>query len=184
MPATSCAATACASSAAASAPTTAAGTRPGEVFGACAGAALYRRAAVLDAGGFHDPTSPTWRTWTSRCGCAWPAGPAATSPWWRSMPPRARRARCRAARPFWPRATRSCCGAVLAGAVAGLVPYRQLGWAWHALRERRLRAHLRALSAAVPMLPAALRQRRALRAAAVVPIRAAIPRGRGAARGR
>jgi hypothetical protein len=57
----------------------------------------------------------------------------------------------------------------------GLVAYRQLGWAWHAARERRLRAHLRALAAAIPMLPAALRARRALRAGAVVPIEVAVP---------
>ena len=65
-----------------------------------------------------------------------------------------------------------------------LVAYRQLAWAWHALRERRLGAHLRALAAAVPMLPGALRERRRLRARAVVPIEAAVPsrpwRGPGA----
>jgi hypothetical protein len=57
----------------------------------------------------------------------------------------------------------------------GYVAYRQLGWAWHAARERRLRAHLRALAAAVPMLPAALGERRALRRGAVVSVEIAVP---------
>ena len=40
-----------------------------------------------------------------RCACAWPAGPAATSPWSRCTPPRARRARCPGAPRFSPPAT-------------------------------------------------------------------------------
>jgi hypothetical protein len=55
------------------------------------------------------------------------------------------------------------------------VAYRQLGWAWHALRERRLRAHLTGALAALPLLPAMWRERRALRAAAEVPIEEAVP---------
>jgi hypothetical protein len=55
------------------------------------------------------------------------------------------------------------------------VAYRQLGWAWHAARERRLGAHLRALASAVPMLPGALRGRHRRRAGAVIPIEAAVP---------
>jgi hypothetical protein len=54
------------------------------------------------------------------------------------------------------------------------VLYRQLGWAWHALRERRLRVHLRGVTAAVPMLPSAMRGRRA-RATTPVSIEQAVP---------
>ena len=57
----------------------------------------------------------------------------------------------------------------------GLVAYRQLGWAYHALRERRLGPHLRALAAAIPLLGYALAERRRLSSRAVVPISAAIP---------
>ena len=57
----------------------------------------------------------------------------------------------------------------------GLVAYRQLGWAYHALRERRLGAHLRALAAAMPLLGHALAERRRLSAETVVPISVAIP---------
>jgi hypothetical protein len=56
-----------------------------------------------------------------------------------------------------------------------LVAYRQLGWAWHALRERRLRAHLGGAVAALPLLPAMLRERRALRRSAAVPVELVVP---------
>ena len=56
-----------------------------------------------------------------------------------------------------------------------LVAYRQLGWAWHAARAGRLRAHLRGAAAAVPLLPAMLRERAALRRAARVPIADVVP---------
>ncbi len=64
------------------------------------------------------------------------------------------------------------------------VAYRQLGWAWHALRGGRLSAHLRGALAAVPLLPAMLRERRGLRARSPVSMVEAVParpiRGRGA----
>lgn len=149
---------------------------PGEVFGACAGAALYRRSAVVTAGGFHEPYFAYLEDvdlalrlrlagWTCRyepvvalhaaqsASAALPGGAALLA---------TRNTVVLIAR-FWP------------ARWLGYVAYRQLGWAWHAARERRLRAHVRALAAAVPMLPAALRQRRALRAGARVPIAAAIP---------
>ena len=154
------------------------GRAPGEVFGACAGRGAVpprggagRRAASTSA------TSPTSRTSTSPCACAWPGGrcryepvvalhaaqgSSDALPGGRGVPGHAQHP--------------GPGGPVLAGrAGCGLVAYRQLGWAWHAARERRLRAHLRALAAAVPMLPAALRERRALRAARVVPIEVAVP---------
>ena len=149
---------------------------PGEVFGACAGAALYRRAAVRDAGGFHEPYFAYLEDvdlalrlrlagWTCRyvpvvalhaaqsSSDALPGGAAFLA---------TRNTLVLVAR-FWPLRW------------LGLVGYRQAGWAWHAARDRRLRAHVRALAAAVPMLPAALRERRALRRGAVAPIEVAVP---------
>jgi GT2 family glycosyltransferase len=55
------------------------------------------------------------------------------------------------------------------------VAYRQVAWAWHALRERRLMTHLSGLAAAVPLLPAALRERPALLRSARVPVYVAVP---------
>ncbi len=149
---------------------------PGEVFGACAGAALYRRAAVRDARGFHEPYFAyledvdlalrlRLRGWTCRYEpvVALHAGQSSSD----ALPGGAaflatRNTLVLVAR-FWP------------ARWLGLVLYRQLGWAWHAARERRLRAHLRAVAAAVPMLPAALRARRQLRVGARVPIGVAVP---------
>ena len=156
---------------------------PGEVFGACAGAALYRRAAVRDAGGFHEPYFAYLEDvdlalrlrlagWTCRyepvvalhaaqsSSDALPGGAAFLA---------TRNTLVLVAR-FWP------------ARWLGPVLYRQLGWAWHAARERRLRAHVRALAAAVPMLPAALAGApRAARAARWSRSTSPCPRGRGGA---
>jgi GT2 family glycosyltransferase len=56
-----------------------------------------------------------------------------------------------------------------------LVAYRQLAWAWHAARARRLGAHLAGVRLALPHLPAFLRERRALRGGAVVAVEDAVP---------
>ena len=56
-----------------------------------------------------------------------------------------------------------------------LVLYRQLGWAWHALRERRLRWQLTGALAALTLLPAMLSERRRLRQTAARPIDAVVP---------
>ena len=56
-----------------------------------------------------------------------------------------------------------------------LVAYRQLAWAWHAQRERRLRAHLAGALAALALLPVAVRERGAVRDAASVPIELVVP---------
>jgi GT2 family glycosyltransferase len=57
------------------------------------------------------------------------------------------------------------------------VAYRQAAWAWHAARRRRLGAHLGAAAAALPALPAALRERRRIRRSAVMPVDAVVPPG-------
>ena len=79
---------------------------PGEVFGACAGAALYRRAAVRGAGGFHEPLLRLPRGRRPRPA---PAPGRVDLPLRarrsRSTPPRAPRTRCPVGRRSWPRAT-------------------------------------------------------------------------------
>jgi GT2 family glycosyltransferase len=151
---------------------------PGEVFGACAGAALYRRAAVRDVGGFHEPYFAYLEDvdlalrlrlagWSCRYepAVALHAAQASSDALPGGAPRLATRNTLLLVARFWP------------ARWLGYVAYRQLGWGWHAAREHRLRAHLRALGAALPMLPAALRSRRALRRGTVVPIEAAIPAG-------
>lgn len=149
---------------------------PGEVFAACAGAALYRRAALDAVGGFDEryfayleDVDLGLRVRLAGWGCRYQpvvarhAGEGSSH----QLPGGHHRLVTR--------------NTVLLVAKAfplrwlGLVAYRQLGWAWHAARERRLRAHLAALLSALPLLPDALRARRELRAVAVVPIAEAIP---------
>jgi hypothetical protein len=149
---------------------------PGEVFSACAGAALYRREALLAAGGFDErlfayledvDLGLRLRMWGWRCGYE-PAvarhageGSSAALP----RPPAAwveRNTLLLVARAFplrW----------------LPLVAYRQVAWAWHALRGRRLRAHLRGAAAALPVLPSVLRERRALRWEYPVAVEEAVP---------
>jgi GT2 family glycosyltransferase len=150
--------------------------QPGEVFGACAGAALYRREAIVAAGGFEESlyayledVDLALRLRLAGWRCAYePAvarhagqGSAAGLP----RPVRrlvARNTLLLVARHFplrW----------------AGPVAYRQAGWLWHAARDGALREHLAGLADAVALLPAALRARRALRAGAVVPVEDAVP---------
>ncbi|HEX3976336.1 MAG TPA: glycosyltransferase family 2 protein [Solirubrobacteraceae bacterium] len=148
----------------------------GEVFGACAGAALYRRSAVGEVGGFEEryfayleDVDLALRLRLAGWSCRYEPAVALHAAQGSSgaLPGGAaflatRNTLVLVAR-FWP------------ARWLGLVAYRQLGWAWHAARERRLRGHLRAVAAAVPMLPAALRMRRGLRRGAVVPISDVIP---------
>lgn len=150
---------------------------PGEVFGACAGAALYRRAAVIEAGGFDERLFAyledvdlalrlRLRGWTCvyEPAVCWHAGEGSSG---------------QLAGGHWPLVARNTIVLVVKAFPArwlGLVAYRQLGWAWHARRERRLRAWLRGLAAALPLLPHALRERRALRRTATVPIETVVPR--------
>ena len=149
---------------------------PGEVFAASAGAALYRRGAVLDVGGFDErfflyledvDLGLRLRLAGWRCryepavarhageGSAPADGPTA----WTWVE---RNTLLLAAKAFplrW----------------APQVLYRQAGWAWHALRERRLRAHLSGAARALPLLPAVVRERRRLRAWAVIPLDEVVP---------
>jgi GT2 family glycosyltransferase len=149
---------------------------PGEVFAASAGAALYRRGAVLDVGGFDErfflyledvDLGLRLRLAGWRCryepavarhageGSAPADGPTA----WTWVE---RNTLLLAAKAFplrW----------------APQVLYRQAAWAWHALRERRLRAHLSGAARALPLLAAMLRERRRLRAWSVIPVDEVVP---------
>ena len=161
---------------------------PGEAGAACAGAALYRRAAVLEVGGFDERffayledvdlgvrlRLAGWRCRYEPRAVARHAGGGSSAAlerppmgWverntllllWKHFPLR------------W----------------APFVLYRQASWAWHAAREGWLGVHAEGARAAMRLLPAMLRERRRLRRAAQVPIAAAIPSrpitARGAAR--
>jgi GT2 family glycosyltransferase len=163
---------------------------PGEVFSACAGAALYRRDAVLAEGGFDERYFAyledvdlglrlRLRGWTCRYepAVARHAGGATSS---------------RLRRPLLAWVERNTLLLVARWFPLRWAPwvlYRQAGWAWHALRERRLGAHLEGASAALRELPAVLRERRAhkpdrARLEAAIPARPISRRGAGARRRR
>lgn len=161
--------------------------RPGEAFSACAGAALYRRAAVLEVGGFDERFFAyledvelglrlRLRGWTCRYepAVARHAGGATSG---------------RLRRPLLGWVERNTLLLVAKWFPLRWVPYvlyRQAGWAWHAARERRLRAHWEGARAALRELPAVVRERAGLRGGTAVPIERAVPprpiTARGAAR--
>jgi GT2 family glycosyltransferase len=150
---------------------------PGEVFSACAGAALYRRAAVLAAGGFDERFGTYLEDvdlglrlrlagWT----CRWEpravarhAGGGSSAALRRGPGAWVERNTlllvARAFRPRW----------------LPLVAYRQLAWAWHAARAGRIGDHLAGARMALPLLPAMLRERRSLRKRSVVAIDELVP---------
>ena len=149
---------------------------PGEVFSACAGAALYRRGAVLDVGGFDErfflyledvDLGLRLRLAGWRC---------------RYEPVVARHAGegsapedGRAAWTWVERNTLLLAAKAFPARWAPQVLYRQAGWAWHALRERRLRAHLSGAVRALPLLAAMVRERRRLRTRAAIPVDELVP---------
>ncbi len=149
---------------------------PGEVFGACAGAALFRRDAVLAVGGFDE----RYFAYLEDVDLALRLRLAGWS--CRYEPAVARHAGEGSSQAlpgkhwfFVARNTPVLIAKAFPARWLPLVVYRQLGWLWHAARERRLLTQLRGLSAALPMLPAALRERGALRTDARVPIEAVVP---------
>jgi GT2 family glycosyltransferase len=151
--------------------------RPGEVFGACAGAALYRRSLLLELGGFDERyfayledvdlalriRLAGWRCRYEPC-VALHAGEGSS----RRLPG--------AHHSLVARNTIYLVAKAFPLRWLPYVAYRQLGWAWHARRERRLAAHMRALLAAVPLLPAALRARRSPGRPRRTAIEVAVPR--------
>jgi GT2 family glycosyltransferase len=151
--------------------------RGGEVFGACAGAALYRRSAVLSLGGFDEryfayledvDLALALRRAGWRCryepAVALHAGEGSSH-------------QLRGGHQFF--VARNTVLLVVKWFPMRWIPYvayRQLGWAWHALLERRLTGHLRGIAAAARLLPSTLRARRAARATAGVPIAMVVPK--------
>ena len=150
--------------------------QPGEVFGACAGAALYRRSVVVAAGGFDEryftyledvDLALRMRLAGWRCRyepvVAHHAGEGSSE---------------RLSNPlhFWvERNTLLLLAKAFPARWLPWIAYRQLGWAVHAARQRRLGAHLRGALAAIPVLPSMLRDRRALRRDARVPLDEVVP---------
>lgn len=150
---------------------------PGEVFGACAGAALYRREAVLSVGGFDErffayleDVDLALRLRLSGWSCRYEPAVARHAGEGSShkLPGGHRR--------LVQRNTLVLVARAFPLRWLPQVAYRQLGWAWHALRDGVVGDHLRGTLAALPMLPAALRERRVLRAGALVPIEQVVAR--------
>ncbi|UGS37425.1 glycosyltransferase family 2 protein [Capillimicrobium parvum] len=148
---------------------------PGEVFAACAGAALYRRAAVLGVGGFDERLFSYLEDVD--------LGLRLRLAGWRVRyePAVARHAGGGSAhqleRPVggWvARNTLLIVAKAFPARWAGPVLYRQAAWLVAAARGGALRAHLSGLASALALLPAMLRERQALRAGAVVPIEAVV----------
>jgi hypothetical protein len=147
----------------------------GEVFGACAGAALYRRSAVVGVGGFDNryfayledvDLALRLRLAGWRCryepAVAFHAGEGSSK-------------RLPGGHHFL--VTRNTVLLVAKWFPArwlGFVAYRQAAWLWHAARERRLREHLSGLGAgvtlAVPALVGRLRRRPGRRVAIEVAV--------------
>jgi GT2 family glycosyltransferase len=149
---------------------------PGEVFGACAGAALYRRAAVLALAGFDEryfayleDVDLALRLRLAGWGCRYEPAVALHAGGGSSHQLSGghdflvtRNTLLLVAKTFPPR-------------WLPLVAYRQLAWSWHALRERRLVGHLRGIAAAVPLIAAARGDRRLLLRDARIPVDVAVP---------
>jgi GT2 family glycosyltransferase len=149
---------------------------PGEIFGACAGAAVYRRHALLEVGGFDEryfayledvDLALRLRLAGWRC---------------RYEPAVARHAGEGSSHALpgghlylVERNTLVLIAKAFPVRWLPLVAYRQLGWAWHALRSGRLIWHLRGAAAGLRRLPGALRERRVLRRTARVTMAAVVP---------
>jgi GT2 family glycosyltransferase len=147
-----------------------------EIFAPCAGAALYRRDAVLAAGGFDVRLFSYledvelglrlrlagWRCWYEPV-VALHAGGGSS---WQLDPP---------VEHWVQRNTLLIVAKYFTARWLPLVIYRQLGWARHALREATLKAQLTGTLAALRLLPAMLRERREVRRNAVVSIEVAVP---------
>lgn len=148
----------------------------GEVFGACAGAAVYRRRAVLGLGGFDEDYFMYLEDvdlalrlrlagWTCRYepAVAYHAGEGSSH-------------QLTGGHQRWvARNTLRLVAKSFPARWLPLVAYRQLGWVWHAFRAGTLRNHLAGIAAALGQLPGALRARPGVRGTARLPIAAVVP---------
>jgi GT2 family glycosyltransferase len=148
---------------------------PGEVFGACAGAALYRRSAVLSLGGFDErffayleDADLSLRLRMAGWGCRYEPAVA------RHAGEGSSHQLAGAHHYLVQRNTMLLVGKAYPLRWLPLVAYRQASWLREAARERRLRVHLRATAAGLVLAVGARRERRALLSGARVPIEVAI----------
>lgn len=148
----------------------------GEVFGACAGAALYRRRAVLELGGFDEryfayleDVDLALRLRLAGWSCRYEPAVALHAGEGSSQ------ALSGGHLYLVERNTLVLVAKVFPLRWLPLVAYRQLAWAWQAARRRRLLWHLRGAVAAAVLMPHALAERRAIRRGARLPIGAVIP---------
>jgi GT2 family glycosyltransferase len=150
---------------------------PGEVFGACAGAALYRRDAVLAAGGFEErfgmyleDVDLALRLRLAGWTCRWEPRAVARHAGGGSS------AGLHPGPEAWvARNTVLLVARSFPARWLPLVAYRQAAAAWRAVRTGSGRSHSAGLRMALPQLPAFLRERAAQRRAARVPIGAVVP---------
>jgi GT2 family glycosyltransferase len=143
-----------------------------EVFSACAGAAVYRRAAVIEAGGFDE----RFGSYLEDVDLGLRLRLLGGACWYE--PVVARHARHGSDADELPaidalvaRNTLLIVAKFFPLRWLPLVAYRQVAWAWHALRERRLREHLGGVRAGLRLAPALVRERRSW----PVPIAEAVP---------
>jgi len=149
----------------------------GEVWGACAGAALYRRDAVLDAGGFDaryfayiEDVDLALRLRMAGWGCAYEPAVARHAGSGSSDQLR------RPVATLVERNTVALVARAFPWRWAPMVLYRQVAWGVHAARSGGLRDYLRGLAAGLALAPAMWRERRALRALPVAVADAVPPR--------
>jgi GT2 family glycosyltransferase len=148
----------------------------GEVWGACAGAAVYRREAVVALGGFDErffmyledvDLALRLRMAGWRCRYEPVVARHASEGSSRALP--------RSLTGWVARNTLLLVAKAFPLRWAPFVLYRQTALAWTVAREGRLRAHVGGLAAALPLLPTMVRERPALRSSARVPIERAVP---------
>lgn len=148
---------------------------PGDVFGACAGAALYRRDAVLAVGGFDEryfayleDVDLALALRRGGWGCRYVPAVALHAGEGSSPQPGAHHF-------YVQRNTLLLIAKAFPVRWLPLVAYRQLSWLREAVRERRVGIHLRACAAALVLLPAVLRERRRRAGRDLVPIWEVVP---------
>ena len=150
---------------------------PGEVFAACAGAAVYRRTALDAIGGFDErffayleDVDLGLRLQLAGWRCAWEPRAVARHHGGGSSG--------QLARPVTAWAERNTLLLVTKAFPVSWLPlvlYRQCAWLFHAAWKGGLAGHLRGLFAAFPLLPAMLRERGRLRRDAVVAVEVVVP---------